>query len=327
MSPYLYTYDFYQICKSKMNPDGIICAWIPLNSSYVKILLKTFQTAFPYASLWDCTTQHVVVIGSAHPVQINYNQWCRTMAKEKIKANLAEVLLQDPVRLLSQMILDEKAMQSVTTGWDINTDNWPIVQFETKPKDEYSTENRQVLMRLRSTVLPYFNDNLSVADRADVVERLEKYHKVAPYADVGFNFKIARNMEEAVKRMAVAINYYPDDERLLFHLGLNWAQVLGRRASSPLQDPGLEPIQRQKLISIFEAALIESEVTNAGKKYGLSETFLAELRVYLSFLYFYENRGSEALQQVEKLLRVDPGFRPARELAELIRAMPVQPPF
>ena len=318
MSPYLYTYDFYQVCRSKMNPDGIICVWIPLNSSYVNILLKTFQSVFPHASLWDCTTQHILLIGSIQPLSIDYYQWCKNISREKITVSLAEVLLQDPVRLLSQMILDENGIRTISVNAGINTDDWPIVQFETNPKDENSTPNRQSLMALRGTILPYLKDNLRTEDLSPLSEKLEKYHKAAPYADVGFNFKMAKNMEEAIKRMAAAIHYFPDDERLLFHLGLSWAQVLGMRANSPLQQPGLESNQRQKLISIFEAALIETKVLDNGKKYGLSETFLAEIRVYLAFLYFYENRGSEALHQVEKIVRVDPGFKPMQQLAEEI---------
>jgi tetratricopeptide (TPR) repeat protein len=319
MSPYLYTSDFYQVCKAKLNPDGVICVWIPLNSSYFNILLHTFQSVFPRASLWDCTTQHILLIGSNQPLALDYYQWCKNISRQKVTASLAEVLLHDPVRLLSQMILDEQGIKAIAADAAINTDDWPIVQFETNPNEARSATNRQALLAHSGTILPYLKDNIRTDDLSDLSVKLEKYQKAAPYADVGFNFRMAKNLEDAIKRIAAAIYQFPQDERFLFHLGLSWAQVLSRRANSPLLQPGLDSNQRRKLISIFEAAIVETKILDTGKKYGLSETFLAELRIYLSFLYYYENRVGEALQQAEKILQVDPSFKPARELLQTIR--------
>lgn len=53
---YFYTKDFLQLCKSKLNPDGLISIWFPTRvreRSESLILLKTFLEVFPNSALFS----------------------------------------------------------------------------------------------------------------------------------------------------------------------------------------------------------------------------------------------------------------------------------
>lgn len=49
----LYTREFFELCKSKLSPDGVLCLWLPpapLTESIM--IMKTFTNTFPGATLW-----------------------------------------------------------------------------------------------------------------------------------------------------------------------------------------------------------------------------------------------------------------------------------
>jgi len=39
-SPYLYTREFYELCRSRLGENGVMCAWLPTNSLYFATLIK-----------------------------------------------------------------------------------------------------------------------------------------------------------------------------------------------------------------------------------------------------------------------------------------------
>ncbi len=49
----LYTREFFELCKSRLNKNGIICVWLPAAPLSESIMImKTFVNTFPGASLW-----------------------------------------------------------------------------------------------------------------------------------------------------------------------------------------------------------------------------------------------------------------------------------
>jgi spermidine synthase len=51
-----YTKDFLQLCKSKLNPNGLISIWFPITTigrNKSLILLKTFLEVFPHSALFS----------------------------------------------------------------------------------------------------------------------------------------------------------------------------------------------------------------------------------------------------------------------------------
>jgi len=56
----LYTAEFYEMCRDRLNRGGVVAQWIPLydsNEAAVKCELATFVQAFPMATLWSGETR------------------------------------------------------------------------------------------------------------------------------------------------------------------------------------------------------------------------------------------------------------------------------
>lgn len=63
----LFTYEFYQLVREHLNPDGVFCQWIPmyfLDEKGFFSMTKTFGLVYPEAHIWNAT------VGNLKPGQI-----------------------------------------------------------------------------------------------------------------------------------------------------------------------------------------------------------------------------------------------------------------
>jgi spermidine synthase len=74
----LYSKEYFELCKQRLNPGGLITQWVPLyesSSEVVKSEVATFFAAFPLGVIWGNTSQgagyDVVMMGGLEPLKVN----------------------------------------------------------------------------------------------------------------------------------------------------------------------------------------------------------------------------------------------------------------
>jgi spermidine synthase len=171
----LYTREFYELCREKLNPGGIMAQWLPLHGLApvdYKTILKTFQTVFPDTTLWSAN-QYTLIIGSKEGLTIDYSHLAQRLQDENIKEDLQQFGLSDPIAFLGSFIMGKEAIAEFTLGVPINTDNRPFVQFAERRK-EAGTYDRILaeLSLFRESVLPLLTN---MGDEASTIEsRLQR---------------------------------------------------------------------------------------------------------------------------------------------------------
>jgi spermidine synthase len=85
----LYTKEYFELCKKRLNPGGVISQWVPLyesNSEAVKSEIATFFEVFPEGTVWsnddDGAGYDVVLLGQADPLQIDIAQLSKRVERE-----------------------------------------------------------------------------------------------------------------------------------------------------------------------------------------------------------------------------------------------------
>ena len=97
LSANLYTLDFYRLCRERLTSDGVIAAWLPINflsTAEFAMLIRTFRTVFPHATLWYLGPGHAILIGT-----------------------------------LSRLVLDENGGAALAGDGPLNTDDRPRVEY------------------------------------------------------------------------------------------------------------------------------------------------------------------------------------------------------
>jgi spermidine synthase len=67
----LFSVEFYRLAAGRLAPGGVFCQWLPyymLADDDVTMMVKTFATAFPHASLWKVEgSRDLLLLGSTDP--------------------------------------------------------------------------------------------------------------------------------------------------------------------------------------------------------------------------------------------------------------------
>ncbi len=79
-SGYLYSVEFFALCRSRLKPGGVVCTWSPTDRVY-----KTFTTVFPHViGLGD----HSILIGSSDPLPLDQASWLARLEEPGVSAYL-----------------------------------------------------------------------------------------------------------------------------------------------------------------------------------------------------------------------------------------------
>lgn len=99
----LYSEDFYRIVKSRLNPGGIFCQWIPLGAvspEAFDTMLATLHTVFPHLALFTFFGEGVV-LASAEPLQIPWSELTARFSAPPVRKDFARLDIHTPFNLIA----------------------------------------------------------------------------------------------------------------------------------------------------------------------------------------------------------------------------------
>lgn len=107
----LYTKEYFELCRRRLNPGGLITQWIPLYESspaVVKSELATLFAAFPEATVWGNDNvgrgYDIVALAQTEPLHIDVDQMIDRLRRDDhrhVAASLSQVSFQSALDLLA----------------------------------------------------------------------------------------------------------------------------------------------------------------------------------------------------------------------------------
>ena len=136
----LYTREYFEMCKRRLNPGGIVAQWVPLYESdleTVKSELATFFEVFPDGTIWGNDTPFaegydVVVVGQAGPMRIDVDGLDRRLESgghAAVKRSLQEVAMGSADNLLATYAGRATDLRIWLRGAQINRDRNLRLQY------------------------------------------------------------------------------------------------------------------------------------------------------------------------------------------------------
>lgn len=132
LSNNIYTQDFYELCKSRMNKGGIMCQWATpnwMNETEFKAQVKAFLNVFKYCQLWYINEYTIILIGSEEPLMINYPLIAERFKDAKVKDDLLNINMTEPFEFVAQFSMERNVLMNYCSDAPSNTDDYPIVEF------------------------------------------------------------------------------------------------------------------------------------------------------------------------------------------------------
>ncbi|GIW06235.1 MAG: spermidine synthase [Dehalococcoidia bacterium] len=130
----LYSVEYYRLVASRLTENGVMTQWIPPFSDYqYKMILRTFLTAFPHATLWQSGD---LIIGSNSPIVIDRARLQARFADPKTAAALREAGITNPNDFLSRFNATADEVRARIGPGPIITDDRPYIEyFRSLPQD------------------------------------------------------------------------------------------------------------------------------------------------------------------------------------------------
>jgi spermidine synthase len=323
LSPYLYTKEFYGLCRERLTPHGVVCQWLPSNNlpeKEFKQLIRAFQTVFPHTSVWYVNPGHYLLVGTPGPLAVDYGLFSKRCLEPAVQNKLGAVYLNNPLVVAGLFLLDEKNCRAYTSDCAPHTDDRPCAEFvrviETRQGSDVIEFPATMTAALGSMVAKK-NDSIACV-----------FNSVAASAVHSRNGEFAEwfgRLEEAVSEYKKALSVFPDDGRTRYLLEnvsarlkiiyLNMANELMQQkvlneAGSVLRkalavDSLFGPVWTHMGILYEMRSLPDSAVLFFKKAVRLSGRDAAPY-VHLGSLYCDLGSFRKALETFEKAVTMDP---------------------
>ncbi len=185
----LYTQEFYELIRSHLTVDGVLVQWLPahgLSVAEYKVILRTFQSVFPHASLWishgiaemDGYIRYTLLVATPQRLDIDVESLRSKLSAPAVAADMRPWHLDDPVGVLETFVCGEETLRRWTGDGAINTDNLPYTQYDTEYYKRSPTLEGSDIAPLVESIWPYLS-NTGDEHESQLLERKLALHSEA----------------------------------------------------------------------------------------------------------------------------------------------------
>jgi spermidine synthase len=139
----LYSQEFFELVRQRLNPGGIVSYWLPVHDLKVaeaQAITRAFLDVFPDASLWSGAGFDWILIATKPPVRtVTTAQMGRWWTRAPSADRLREIGVDDPETLGALFLADGARLRGWATGAPALTDNFPKRISLASPRDEEDT--------------------------------------------------------------------------------------------------------------------------------------------------------------------------------------------
>lgn len=143
----VFTKEYYQILKSRLAEGGLVSQWFHdynTTDKAVEIIIATFTSEFPYASMWSTLGGDLLLVGSTQPMTSADQNILNALKYPSIQSELSRIGLQDSMNFLALQILSEEYTRFIPPpDTPFHSDYFPIL--ETLAQTGHFTQKQSTL--------------------------------------------------------------------------------------------------------------------------------------------------------------------------------------
>jgi len=145
----VFSREFYEIAASRLKPGGIVAQWFhvyEVNDDIERLVLRTFNSVFPYIEVWDTGVGDIVILGSQKPWQTGPEVFRQGFAIDRVRTDMWMLDIQSPEALLARQLASQQTGFAIAGDGPIQSDLFPILEYAA-PRAFYIGAGSQMLWR------------------------------------------------------------------------------------------------------------------------------------------------------------------------------------
>lgn len=146
----LYTTDFFEMCKERLRPQGMMVQWFHLyeiDDVTFKLVVRTFRSVFPHVVVWQSLTPDLLLVGSRDSLVLDEAQLAKKFETLAVKKDLERIKIPDPATLVSLAMISEGPTREYAGAGPLNTEDKPLLEYWA-PKSFYTNRGPGEITRL-----------------------------------------------------------------------------------------------------------------------------------------------------------------------------------
>lgn len=150
----VFSLEFYQQCRERLAPDGLMLQWIQLyefSDASLDIVLATFSRVFPYTSVWQSLHADLLLVGATQPPSVDLDALAARLAEPAVNQDLARVGLDNvPLVLAQELIAFSNGALVPPFDTRLHSDYFPVLEYRAQ-RDFYARASAERLRKLDET--------------------------------------------------------------------------------------------------------------------------------------------------------------------------------
>ena len=184
----LFTKEFYELVRGRIEPDGIFCQWIPLHGMELKqymAIVRTFLAVYPHTSIWTVGEDYSLLVGTPETLKIDFIRFAEKILRKEVRDDLMKVDLENPFEFLAHFTMGEKGAIKMLRGFPaVITDDssqhlfFRITATAEEMYSKWPSGNYRQLYLHRESIIPYLINTGSTESRSRrIIEMIRGYER------------------------------------------------------------------------------------------------------------------------------------------------------
>ena len=127
----VFSQEFFELASARMRPDGIMAQWFHLyeiNDGIIRMVLRAFQSVFPYMEIWDASPGDIILLGSKQPWVSNASAYERIFTRPGPRADLARIGLRSARDLYARQLASQTTAFAIPGPGPSPSDEFPLLE-------------------------------------------------------------------------------------------------------------------------------------------------------------------------------------------------------
>ena len=128
----VFSREFYEIAASRLKPSGVVAQWFhvyEVNDDIVRLVLRTFNSVFPYVEVWDTGIGDIVILGSKQSWPTGPEVFRQGFAIDRVRTDMWMIDIQSPEALLARQLASQRTGFAIAGNGPQQSDLFPILEY------------------------------------------------------------------------------------------------------------------------------------------------------------------------------------------------------
>lgn len=128
----LFTAEFFAVVDRHLAADGVLVQWLQayeINDELVRLVLRTVRSRFPHTTLWQGGGGDLILVASRQPLQVDFEQLARRLARPAVREDLARVDVQGVDGVLALQVMAGDELAAWAGEGPLNTDDFNQLEY------------------------------------------------------------------------------------------------------------------------------------------------------------------------------------------------------